>query len=74
MKKGLVTFAENLKAEREKKPFVLIVTGGEDLNTSEETGLVTKSFFGDTQNRKAMLLGETNIESMAKALSENRDI
>ena len=36
--------------------------------------MIRNAFSGDKQNRKAMLLEDTNIESMSKALSEYRDI
>ena len=63
---------EQEQKERERKPFVLMITGGEDLNTSEETKLISNAFAGD--KRKALLLDENNVASMQKSLSENRDI
>ena len=57
------------KAIRSRKPYVLVVTGGSDLNTGEETNLIEKAFSGDKKNRKALLLEENNIESMTKTIS-----
>ena len=64
--------AEKEKREREKKPFVLVITGGKDLNTSEETEVICNALAGD--KRKALLLDENYVASLAESLSENRDI
>ncbi|GMH83378.1 hypothetical protein TrVE_jg6496 [Triparma verrucosa] len=74
VKKGLKLLAEQEKSERDRKPYVLVVTGGDDLNTSEETALIHNAFSGDKKNRKALLLEENNIASMSESLSENRDL
>ncbi|GMH89205.1 hypothetical protein TL16_g11386 [Triparma laevis f. inornata] len=78
IRNGATLLSQDLEIARKNKeeaePIVLVVTGGADLCTSEETRRIEKAFASDKQNRKALLLEENHVEAMAASLSANRSI
>ncbi|GMH54865.1 hypothetical protein TrLO_g13677 [Triparma laevis f. longispina] len=78
IRNGATLLSQDLEIARKNKeeaePIVLVVTGGADLCTSEETRRIEKVFASDKQNRKALLLEENHVEAMAASLSANRSI
>ena len=76
IKNGLQSRVDKRHLEQKTKeaevPFVLIVTGGENLKTHEETKLILSAFVADAENRKAEVLNDNDVESMSEALSSQR--
>ncbi|GMH67553.1 hypothetical protein TL16_g04707 [Triparma laevis f. inornata] len=60
IRNGATLLSQDLEMARKNKqnakPVVLVVTGGDDLCTSEETRRIEKVFASDKENRKALLL------------------
>ena len=69
--KEVISEQERLKTA---KPFVMVITGGDDLAVSEETALIEKAFAGDKGNRKALLLKENNVAAMTDSLNDSREV
>ena len=74
IKTGLKEVISEHERKKTAKLFVMVITGGDDLSTSEETALIEKAFTGVKGNRKTLLLEKNNVASMTDSFSENPDI